>query len=190
MVSHLSGWLLGKGVPRLTQDRGNDPDNHHQAGGNIGCCPPWREQGGPDICDLSPVKSQRQHPKTRRNTKLQRSAKGPSKTKELATYKIRHNHILGSEPGHHIKVAEGWHQQARYKVPDKGASPYKNEEFVSGDAPSVGLLIGRLVHGGKHGSGHESPWPNHGRRPNQEASSQASKCITQDLGGNDEQQLI
>lgn len=79
------------------------------------------------------------------------------------TYQIGYHNILGGKPCNHIEITESRHEQAREEIPDKSTTPDKNEELVPGDAPSIGLFVGGLVHRRKHGSGHKSARPNHRR---------------------------
>lgn len=75
-------------IPGLTQDWSNAPDDNGQASDNIGGSPPGCQKGRSNICDLSPVKSQGEHPEARSDPKLVMSATFSRYDKDESPYKV------------------------------------------------------------------------------------------------------
>lgn len=130
------------------------------------------DQRTSDIRDHSPIKGKETHAQTR------------VRAKQLVD-----NDVLGCNPADPVENAQRGEEVTWHPVPDEGARQRDAEELLSRDVPFVVLTV-TLMQRVEQCAIDERAWPDHARRPDEELAKQTTERETDDLGGEDEHDLI
>ena len=106
------------GVPRVrvVEDRGEDPEEEHEAGRDVRRRPPWGCERGADVRDLRPVEGDERH-----------SEAG------VVAEELVDNDVLGRNPADPVEEREGLEDVAGEEVPAEGSQEHVGEEAFTGD---------------------------------------------------------
>ena len=145
-----------RGVPRVreVEDRGEHPEEPHEAGGDVRGRPPRGREGRADVRDLGPVEGDEGHAQARE-----------------VSEQLVDDEVVGRNPADPVEVAEGLEDVAREEVPEERAGERIDEETFTGDTPmssNTSVLLG--VEGVEQRAIDQIHWPNHGWGRNKEAT--------------------
>lgn len=96
---------------------------------------------------------------------------------------------MGCNPADPVEDAQRGKEITWHPVPDEGARQRDAEELLSRDVPFV-LLTVSLMQRVEQCAIDECAWPDHARRPDEELAKQTTEREADDLGGQDEHDLI
>lgn len=151
-----------------------EPEEEHEADGDVGLGPPRCSQRRSDVCDLGPIKGEEAHTEPMRGTE-----------------QLVDDDVVGDDPADPAEVAEGGEEVAGDEVPGDRPGETDEEEAFAGHASTVTntSIVGR-VQSVEKGACDEIGGPDHGWGLDEEPTSDTTDGETDELCRHDDHPLV